>query len=64
MITEWEKENPEIVRVVNVLSPDNYVRKVKSVALITLVDNPRIFADKLLSKAKLASINTKQKFVC
>lgn len=59
-----EKEIHEIVRVLNILSPNNCVEKAKSVVLIVLVDNPRNFAEKLISKAKLASINTKQKFVC
>lgn len=59
MITEWEKEINEIVRELTTVSPNNCVKKVKSVALITLLENPRNLAAKLISKAKLTSINTK-----
>lgn len=38
--------------------PKQLCTKVKSVALI-IVNSPRNFAEKLISKAKLASINTK-----
>lgn len=39
--------------------PKQLCTKVKSVALIIAVDSPRNFAEKFISKAKLASINTK-----
>lgn len=61
MITEQKKELCEIVRVLNILALNNCIVKVKSVALISLVDNPRNFeklkAEKFISETLLASIN-------
>lgn len=52
-----EKGKREIVRVLNILALNNCIVKVKSVALISLVDNQKNFAEKFISETLLASIN-------